>query len=105
MFYEKIDNDLHALQLFPAFITIHRISQIVIATGWTGFGLKLVFDRFSASRAKFGPRGQIFMASGALIENDLLMPALMTKFSINRYRIVAFGTGEFLLCFLFPGLR
>ena len=81
------------------------MSQIVIATVWTGFGLKLVFDRFPATGAKLGPRGQIFMASGALIENDLLMPALVTKFSINRYRMVAFRTGEFLLRFLYPGLR
>jgi hypothetical protein len=74
MFYEKIDNDLQPqvqgfwvqrsrlfwnprnseplnreplnlqLQLFPAFVTIHRISQIVIAAGWTGFALRFVFD-------------------------------------------------------------
>ena len=67
--------------------------------------MRLVFDRFSASGAKLGPRGQIFMASAALIENDLLMPALVTKFGINRYRMMALRAGEFLLRFLFPGLR
>ena len=80
------------LQLFPAIIAIHRISQVVIAAGRTRFGLGFVCNGFSATGAKFGTWGQVFAAAGALIENDLLMSALVAKLGVNRYGLIAFRT-------------
>ena len=45
------------------------------------------------------------MAAGALIENELLVSALVAELGVNRYGLMTFRAFKFLLIFFFSGLR
>ena len=71
------------LQFFSAFVAEDGIRDIFIAAIGTGLRLHLCFHRVPTARTKFGTGREIFIASGTLIENKLLVAALGTEFSVD----------------------
>ena len=74
------------------FRNMNKILEINTDSGYAIIEPGVIFDRFTAAGAKFSPRGQVFITAGALIENELLVAALVTEPGINRYGLMAFRT-------------